>query len=142
MFVAVLFAVQATAHTNTAVSGSVKLATSGEAISAVSVTIKGGTAGTFTDDKGNFKFSTTQKPPFTLVFSSVGYGSKEVKFTGDAFKVELTTVETLGQEIVVSATRTQERILESPVSVERMGPSAIRNAAAPNYCLLYTSRCV
>ena len=68
-----------------------------------------------------------------MVFSSVGYGSKEVKFSGDAVTVELTAVETLGQEIVVSATRTQERILESPVSVERMGPSAIRNATAPNY---------
>jgi outer membrane receptor for ferrienterochelin and colicin len=133
MFVAVLFAFSATAQTSTAVSGSVKLAISGEAISAVSVTVKGGKAGTFTDDKGNFKFSTTQKPPFILVFSSVGYGSKEVKFNGDAVTVELTTVETLGQEVVVSATRTQERILESPVSVERMGPSAIRNTAAPNY---------
>ena len=39
----------------------------------------------------------------------------------------------LGQEVVVSATRTPQRILESPVSIERMGSAAIRNASAPNY---------
>lgn len=132
-FVAVLITISATAQKSTTIMGSVKLAKSTEAIAAVSVTIKGGSLGTFTDDKGNFKFTTTQKPPFTLVFSSVGYGSKEVNFTGESVNVELTPVETMGQEIVVSATRTQERILETPVSVERMGASAIRNALAPNY---------
>ncbi len=133
MFVAVFLTFTANAQKGTSVSGTVKLTKSGDGIAAVSVTIKGGTAGTFTDDKGNFKFTTAQKPPFTLVFSSVGYGSKEVIFKGDIVNVELSTVETLGQEVVVSATRSQERILESPVSVERMGPAAIRNVAAPNY---------
>ena len=129
----VLFSFTATAQKTTIVSGSVKLSKSGEAIPAVSVTIKGSAVGTFTDDKGSFKFSTNQMPPFTLVFSSVGYSSKEVSFTGKDVTVELTTVETLGQEVVVAATRSQEKILESPVSIERMGASAIRNAAAPNY---------
>ncbi len=131
--VAVLLTLSANAQKSTTISGSVKLSKTNEAISAVSVTVKGGTAGTFTDDKGNFTFSTTQKPPFTLVFSSVGYSSKEVSFTGSDVNVELTTVETLGQEVVVAASRTQEKILESPVSIERMGASAIRNCAAPNY---------
>jgi outer membrane receptor protein involved in Fe transport len=123
----------ANAQKSTTVSGNVKTVKSGEPIGAVSVTVKGGTAGTFTDDKGYFSFSTNQKPPFTLVFSSVGYGSKEVKFTGASVQAELATVETLGQEIVISATRTQERLLESPVSIERMGAAAIRNAVTPNY---------
>ena len=130
---AVLLTLSASAQKNITVSGNVKTVKSGEAIAAVSVTIKGGSAGAFTDDKGNFYFSTNQKPPFTLVVSSVGYASKEVSYTGSSVSVELTTVETLGQEIVVSATRTQERILESPVSIERMNASAIRNSLAPNY---------
>ncbi len=135
---AVLISVSAFAQTVSSqkgltVSGNVKTAKSGEAISAVSVTIKGGSAGAFTDDKGNFYFSTTQKPPFTLVVSSIGYASKEVNYTGSKVSVELITVETLGQEIVVAATRTQERILESPVSIERMNANAIRNSLAPNY---------
>ena len=71
------------AQQSTTVSGSVKNGKSKEAVSAVSVTIKGGSTGTFTDDKGNFKLSTVQKPPFTLVFSSVGYANKEMAVKGN-----------------------------------------------------------
>ncbi len=39
----------------------------------------------------------------------------------------------LGQEVVVSATRTSQKILESPVSIERISTAAIRNAPAPSY---------
>ncbi|HMP92723.1 MAG TPA: TonB-dependent receptor, partial [Phnomibacter sp.] len=39
----------------------------------------------------------------------------------------------LGQEVVVSATRTPARILESPVSIERIGAASIRTAATPNF---------
>ena len=73
-----LFSISAIAQTVTSVSGTVTSGKSKESLSAVSVSVKGGTAGTYTDDKGTFKFSTTQKLPFTLVFSSVGYSSKEV----------------------------------------------------------------
>jgi outer membrane receptor protein involved in Fe transport len=119
----------------TTVSGSVKNSKSKEVVSAVSVTIKGTSTGTFTDDKGDFKFTTTQKPPFTLVFSSVGFADKEVAVSGstDAIKVEVLPTYTLGDEVVVSASRVPERILESPVSIERVGAIAIRNNAAPSY---------
>ncbi len=49
-----------------------------EAVPAVSVTIKGSRGGTFTDDRGNFKLTTTQQPPFVLVFTSVGFEPQEV----------------------------------------------------------------
>jgi len=55
----------------TVVSGTVKNNKSKESIAAVSVTVKGSTAGAYTDEHGNFKFTTSQKPPFTLVVSSV-----------------------------------------------------------------------
>ncbi|CAF3766572.1 unnamed protein product [Rotaria sp. Silwood1] len=137
--VASLICLSATAQKGTIVSGSVKVVKSGEAIAAVSVTIKGTSLGTFTNEKGEFKFTTTQKPPFTLVLSSVGYASKEVNFTGDAVKVELTVAETLGQEVTVSASRVSERVLESPVTIEKIGLNAIRTAAAPNYYDMLTN---
>ena len=40
---------------------------------------------------------------------------------------------TLGQEIVVAASRVPERILESPVSIERVSAANIRNAPAANF---------
>lgn len=120
---------------STTVTGSVKNNKSKESVSAVSVTVKGGTAGTFTDDNGNFKLTTTQKPPFTLVFSSVGFKSKEVAVTGNnqAIDVNLDVSYTIGEEITVSASRVPERILESPVTIERIGAAAIRQAPAPSY---------
>jgi len=119
----------------TTVSGSVKNGKTKELLSAVSISVKGGAAGTYTDDKGSFKFSTVQKLPFTLVISSVGYAAKEVvvKENNQNIVVELETAFTLGDEIVVSASRVPERILESPVSIERIGPAAIRNTPAANY---------
>jgi hypothetical protein len=107
----VLFAtalsITAFAQQSTTVSGTIKNGKSKELLSAVAVSVKGGTAGTYTDDKGNFKFSTVQKLPFTLVISSVGYASKEVvvKTNNDNISVDLDASFTLGDEIVVSASR-------------------------------------
>lgn len=136
-----LFSISAMAQTVTSVSGTVTSGKSKESLSAVSVSVKGGTAGTYTDDKGTFKFSTTQKLPFTLVFSSVGYSSKEVTINSanQNVSVELDISFALGQEIVVSASRVPERILESPVSIERISSTAIRQAPAANYYDMLTN---
>jgi outer membrane receptor protein involved in Fe transport len=133
--------VSVSAQQSTTVSGSVKNSNSKEAISAVSVTVKEGAAGTFTDDKGNFRLSTVQKLPFTLVFSSIGYINKEVSITtnNQTVDVSLETSFTLGNEVVVAASRVPERILESPVSIERIGTTAIRNTPATNYYDMITN---
>ncbi len=141
----VLFAtalsITAIAQQSTTVSGTIKNGKSKELLSAVAVSVKGGTAGTYSDDKGIFKFSTAQKLPFTLVISSVGYASKEVviKSNNENISVDLETSFTLGDEIVVSASRVPERILESPVSIERLSAAAIRNAPSANYYDLIAS---
>lgn len=129
------------AQQSTTVSGSVKNSKNKEAISAVSVGIKGGTSGTYTDDKGNFRFTTVQRPPFTLVISSVGYANKEVNVSSNnqTINVEIEPSFTLGDEVVVAASRIPERILESPVSIERIGPAAIRNTPATNYYDMITN---
>jgi outer membrane receptor protein involved in Fe transport len=129
------------AQQSTTVTGSVKNGKSNEAVSAVSVTIKGGTTGTFTDDKGNFRFTTVQKPPFTLVISSVGYANKEVTVTGNNQNLDISIEPsfTLGDEVVVAASRVPERILESPVSIERIGAAAIRNTPQASYYDMITN---
>ena len=120
-FVAVL------AQSSTTVTGNVHNSLK-DAVPAVSVTIKGSRSGTFTDDRGNFKLTTDRKPPFVLVFTSVGFESQEVSVNDGSAPVEIVFIPaaTLGTEVVVAASRVPERILESPVSVERMGQSAIR----------------
>ena len=68
MLVAVVFSASAYAQ-NVTISGNVKNTASTENAAAVSVTIKGTDAGTFTDEKGNFSL-TTKSLPVTLVSSS------------------------------------------------------------------------
>jgi outer membrane receptor protein involved in Fe transport len=115
------------------ITGSVKNATSQEGVQSVSVTVKGGAQGTFTDADGNFRI-TVPKLPVTLVISSIGFDQQEVTVNdASAVSVSLTPASTLGQEVVISATRTPQRILESPVSIERVSVAAIRNAPAANY---------
>lgn len=134
MLLAVFFSIAAFAQTTT-ISGHVTNSTSKDAVPAVSVTIKGTSTGTFTDDKGNFTLSTTQKPPFTLVITSIGFESQEVSVTGTGTAIDIAIVPSsaLGTEVVVSASRVPERILESPVSIERVNAAAIRIAPAASY---------
>ncbi|HEY0680276.1 MAG TPA: TonB-dependent receptor [Chitinophagaceae bacterium] len=117
------------------ITGNVRNTSNKDVVPAVSVTIKGSTAGTFTDDKGNFRLVTSQQPPFTIVITSVGYEPKEVQVTSasQTVDVELTPASTLGVEVVISASRVPERILESPVSIERINSANIRNTPATTY---------
>ncbi|MDI3319194.1 TonB-dependent receptor [Pinibacter soli] len=116
------------------ITGNVKNSSSNEMVAAASVAIKGTGTGTFTDDKGNFKLVSKKTPPFTLVVSSVGYESREVIVTSTTpVTIVLDPAVSLGSEIVVSASRVPERILESPVSIERVNAGSIRVAPATSY---------
>ena len=121
-------------YSQTSISGSVK-DSKNEPIPGANVKVAGESSGTVTDSDGNFNLSTTKTPPFSLEISSVGYGSKKVSVSSNNQKVTavLTDEETKLDEIVVSASRTPERILESPVTVERMGLQQIKNTTSPSY---------
>ncbi len=131
-----LFATSVAVHAQSIiVSGSVTDKLTKEPIPGVSVVIKGKTIGSSTDLKGQFSFSTTEKAPFTLVASYIGFASVEKEITSTTanitFELEATAI--LGQEVVVSASRTPERILELPVSVERISSSALKELPAPSF---------
>lgn len=117
------------------VSGTVKDKQSKEGLAGVSLTIKGQSGGTASTANGTFSFSTTAKLPFTLVASYVGYVTVEQQITGSTsgINLEMETAIVLGGDVVVSASRTPERILESPVSIERMSAATIREIAAPSF---------
>lgn len=119
---------------NVSISGNVRNSATQENSSAVSVSIKGTENGTFTDDKGNFSLN-VKNFPVTLVFTSVGFEPQELTVTGPSDKLKIAFVPTnaLGQEVIVSASRVPEKIMESPVSIERVSSAALRNAPAANF---------
>lgn len=116
---------------NVTISGTVRSGSTNEVVSAVSIILKGTSLGTYTNDKGSFQLITNKKPPYTLVVTSIGYAQQEVTVTDASTPVEINLVlsSSLGTEVVVSASRVPERILESPVSIERVGAANIRTSS-------------
>src|SRR5450631_4440481 len=117
------------------VSGKINNGETKEGIPAASVILKGGTTGTYSDNHGNFKITISHPFPFTLIISSVGFETKEVviESASNTLEIELKPASTMGTEVVVSATRSQIRSLESPVSIERLSSAAIREVPAPSF---------
>lgn len=120
---------------NVTIKGTVRNSATKEGIPAISVIIKGTDFGTYTNDNGFYSITTAAKFPLTLVFSSIGFETKEVILNAaqETTDAELVSVSTLGEEVVVAAARTPQRILESPVTVERMSSAVMKNIAAPSY---------
>ncbi|WP_396157777.1 TonB-dependent receptor [Flavobacterium sp.] len=121
-------------YAQTSISGSVK-DSKNEPIPGANVKVAGDSSSAVTDADGNFSLTTNKKPPFDLEISSIGFGSKKVSVTSNNQKVTavLTDEETKLDEIVVSASRTPERVLESPVTIERMSLKDIKATTAASY---------
>ena len=119
---------------NITISGTIRNSITKDPVPSVSVVVKGQSSGTFTNEDGTFKLN-VEKTPVVLVFTSVGYESTELTVADAtaAIEVEFVPASSLGQEVVVSASRLPERILESPVSIERISTAAIRSAPATSY---------
>ncbi len=134
LVLSLLVTISALSQTNT-ITGVVVNRINNESLSAVSVLVKGSDAGTFTDDRGNFKIAVNKGLPVTLVISSVGYSLQEIRVinTTDVVHITLEPANSLGQEVVVSASRVPQKILESPVSIERLSAANIRNAPSANF---------
>jgi len=117
------------------ISGTITDKSTHEPMPGVGITVKGTNSATATNQNGKYVLSTSAKAPFTITVTYVGYNTVEKEISGSMSNLdfELETGVVLGQEVVVSASRTPERILESPVSVERMGTAAIKEISAPSF---------
>lgn len=107
---------------------------SGEPLIGASILVKGTGSGTSTDFDGNFIIVTNEALPFTLVISYVGYNSKEQRITqSTTLLVILEPEDQIFSEVVVSASRVEEKILESPVTIEKLDLQAIKNSSSIDF---------
>jgi hypothetical protein len=99
------------------------------------IKIVGEAAGTVTDIDGKFTLISSKKVPFVIEVTTIGFISKRVSITSNNQKVNVILKEeqNLLNEIVVSASRTPERVLESPVTIERMGIADIKKSASATF---------
>ena len=107
----------------------------GMSLPAVNIAVVGENIGTISDADGKFQLIANKQLPFDVEISSVGYVSQKIRITKNNQVVNLTLMEedNLLNEIVVSASRTPERIIESPVTVERMGLKEIKSTSSPSF---------
>ncbi|MDV7137903.1 TonB-dependent receptor [Maribacter sp. TH_r10] len=118
----------------TTVSGNV-VDHNNEPIPGANVIIVGKAVGAVSDFDGNFTLKTSETPPFKLKISSIGYTDTTADVTSNNEKITIVLDEahTMLDEIVISASRTPERLFESPVSVERFGLKEIQNTASASF---------
>ena len=107
----------------------------GEPLPGASIKVEKKSVGTNTDFDGKFTLRVTDTPPFNLEISMLGYKMQKVAITKNNQVVTVSLVEnqTSLDEVVVSASRTPERIMESPVTIERLDTRAIKNTSSPSF---------
>ena len=134
-FIASIMLLAASSFAQTKISGKVSDGASKESLIGVSIAVKGKVIGTISDTKGNFALSTTTPTPFTISVSSVGYKTQEIVVSGAKtdFDIKMEEQNIMGQEVVVSASRVEESVMKSPVSVEKMDLRAIQNTPSASF---------
>ena len=85
------------------ITGTVKSKTADAFAERVTVAIKGSIRGTVADEKGHFSINVPALP-ITLIFSSVGFETQEVKVhTQNAGEISLVPAMSISESVIVSA---------------------------------------
>ncbi len=108
----------------------------GEPLAGVNIRVKDKLIGTTTNPDGTFSLRVSQDPPLTLVFSIVGFQSVEVEVTTSTdMNIDVTMEEqtVFGDDVVISASRVEQSILKSPVSIEKMDVLDIQTSASADF---------
>ncbi|SFS35841.1 TonB-dependent receptor [Mucilaginibacter polytrichastri] len=104
-------------------------------LSGVTIRIKGTPNATTSNKDGKFSLTTNIKFPYTLVFTYVGFQPQEfeIKNTNNQLNVQLTTQNILANEVVVTASRREEKLLKSPVAIEKLTINALKQSPGPGF---------
>ena len=120
-------------YAQTTVTGTVTDET-GQPLPGANVIVVGASTGAITDFDGKYTLTYDQSPPFSIQASSVGFETNTQEVTTNPQTIDFTMQEgNMLDEIVISASRTPERIFESPVTVERFGLKEIKNTASADF---------
>ncbi|GGX07699.1 membrane protein [Aquimarina muelleri] len=121
------------ATAQTTISGKV-IDDNNQPIPGANITLKNSSSGTVTDFDGFFSLTVQESPPFAIEVSSVGFESSLTDITSQISDLIIVLKEgTELDEVVISASRTPERIFESPVSVERFGIKEIKSTPSVDF---------
>jgi iron complex outermembrane recepter protein len=106
---------------------------SNEPIVGASVSVQGKFIGTSTNNSGEFQLKVSfEKGPVKLEVTFLGFEKQLIDVAGPNSNVKVQLKETVlnFDEVVVSASRVEERILEAPVSVTKISAKQIQNSGS------------
>ena len=118
------------------VSGIVVDADTGDPLAGVNIIVEGSIAGVATGADGEFTLNYSGELPITLRVSIIGYATRTIEINESNvtdLRIEISEQTILGSDVVVSASRVEESILEAPVTVEKMDIIAVNQTPSPSY---------
>ena len=119
-------------YAQTTVSGSIT-DQNDQPLSGATVIVVGTSSGVAADFDGNYSITVDIDTPFSIEASSVGFLPSTFEVTGSSTINIVLEDNTALDEVVVSASRTPQRVFESPVTIERFGTKDIRTTASADF---------
>ena len=119
-------------YAQTTVTGSITDKNS-QPLSGATVVIVGSSTGVVADFDGNYSITSDMDTPFTLQASSVGFKAMSAEVSSSSTVNFVLEDNSALDEVVVSASRTPQRIFESPVTIERFGTKDIATTASADF---------
>nr|WP_223878118.1 TonB-dependent receptor [Chryseobacterium vrystaatense] len=88
-----------------------------------------------TDQEGNFNLRTRVKIPFRIVVTKEGFAAHtaEILSLSSKIAIELNPQNNIINEVVISASRVPEKILRSPIAIEKIDIKTIRESPAASF---------
>ena len=119
-------------YAQTTVSGSIT-DQNNQPLSGATVIVVGTSSGVAADFDGNYSITVDMDTPFSIEASSVGFKPTTVEVSGSSTINIVLQDDSALDEVVISASRTPQRVFESPVTIERFGTKDIRTTASADF---------
>ncbi|MBK8444184.1 MAG: TonB-dependent receptor [Sphingobacteriales bacterium] len=139
LIIAVLYSLTAanSLSAQNSVRGVVKDKETGEPLAFTNIIVKNSTEGTQTDFDGNFELKTTQKPPFSLTITYIGYETQEVAINDlqRSYSIQMIPAGLVldKEDVVIRGSRVTEKQREAPQTIESLDLIAIKETPAANF---------
>ena len=128
-------AITSSAYAQVEISGRIIDKVDQTPMAGVNIKLKNKLIGTVSNPDGQFKFTTNEQLPFELIISMVGFKTQTISVETEIRNLVINMHEEtyFGEEVVILASRIEENILRSSLSVEKMDIRDINNSGAANF---------